>query len=80
MSNRVAFMLITTVVGLRLILNLMISLLTPPRGTVLYVLPKVTDVPSKACMIATGPFLAVLLLLTLGPGLCMLLPELLNLQ
>ncbi len=67
--------------GIILILNLMIGLLTPPVGLVLYVLSKVSDVPFERCVTATAPFLiplvAVLLLLTFVPQLSMWLPELL---
>ncbi len=64
--------------GIILILNLMIGLLTPPVGMVLYVLSKVADVPFERCVVATAPFLvplgAVLLLLSFVPGLSMWLP------
>lgn len=64
--------------GIILILNLMIGLLTPPVGLVLYVLSKVADVPFERCVIATAPFLipllTVLLLLTFVPALSMWLP------
>ena len=67
--------------GIVLILNLMIGLLTPPVGLVLYVLSKVADVPFERCVVATAPFLiplvVVLLLLTFVPQLSMLLPTLL---
>ncbi len=66
--------------GIILILNLMIGLLTPPVGLVLYVLAKVSDVPFERCVTATAPFLVplvlVLLLLTFVPALSMWLPEL----
>ena len=66
--------------GIILILNLMIGLLTPPVGMVLYVLSKVADVPFERCVVATAPFiiplLIVLLLLTFIPGLSMWLPTL----
>jgi tripartite ATP-independent transporter DctM subunit len=66
--------------GIILILNLMIGLLTPPVGMVLYVLSKVADVPFERCVTATAPFLiplvVVLLLLTFVPGLSMWLPSL----
>ncbi len=65
--------------GIILILNLMIGLLTPPVGLVLYVLAKVSDVPFERCVVATAPFLVplvlVLLLLTFVPALSMWLPE-----
>ncbi|MBL4731976.1 MAG: TRAP transporter large permease [Rhizobiaceae bacterium] len=67
--------------GIILILNLMIGLLTPPVGLVLYVLSKVSGVPFERCVTATAPFLiplvAVLLLLTFVPQLSMWLPDLL---
>ncbi|WP_417248271.1 TRAP transporter large permease [Celeribacter sp.] len=66
--------------GIILILNLMIGLLTPPVGLVLYVLSKVADVPFERCVVATAPFLVplitVLLLLTFIPQLSMWLPTL----
>ncbi|WP_420413677.1 TRAP transporter large permease [Roseibium sp.] len=64
--------------GIILILNLMIGLLTPPVGLVLYVLSKVSDVPFERCVTATAPFLIplvlVLLTLTFVPELSMWLP------
>lgn len=65
--------------GIILILNLMIGLLTPPVGLVLYVLSKVSGVPFEQCVRATAPFLipllVVLLLLTFIPELSMWLPD-----
>lgn len=67
--------------GIIVILNLMIGLLTPPVGMVLFVLSKVSNVPFEACVRATLPFLVplviVLLLLTFFPQLSLFLPELL---
>lgn len=67
--------------GIILILNLMIDLLTPPVGLVLYVLAKVSGIPFERCVTATAPFLiplvSVLLLLTFVPQLSMWLPEML---
>lgn len=67
--------------GIIMILNLMIGLLTPPVGLVLYVLSKVAKVPFERCVAATLPFLiplvTVLLLLTFVPELSMWLPTLL---
>lgn len=64
--------------GIILILNLMLGLLTPPVGMVLYVLAKVSGVPFERCVIATAPFLVplvtVLLLLTFIPQLSLWLP------
>lgn len=67
--------------GIIVILNLMIGLLTPPVGMVLFVLSKVSGVPFERCVSATLPFLVplvlVLLLLTFIPSLTLFLPELL---
>jgi tripartite ATP-independent transporter DctM subunit len=67
--------------GIILILNLMIGLLTPPVGMVLYVLSKVANVPFERCVTATAPFLiplvVVLLLLTFVPAFSMWLPTML---
>lgn len=67
--------------GIIVILNLMLGLLTPPVGMVLYVLSRVSGVPFKQCVTATMPFLVpllgVLLLLTFVPQITLFLPELL---
>lgn len=67
--------------GVVMILNLMIGLLTPPVGMVLYVLSRVTKVPFEECAKATFPFVIplviVLLLVTFIPELSMWLPTLL---
>jgi len=66
--------------GVIMVLNLMIGLLTPPIGMVLYVLSRVAKVPFERCVAATAPFLvplaAVLLLLTFVPAITMWLPTL----
>jgi TRAP-type C4-dicarboxylate transport system permease large subunit len=66
--------------GIILILNLMIGLLTPPVGMVLYVLSRVAKVPFEQCARATLPFLiplvTVLLLVTFFEPLSMWLPRL----
>ncbi len=68
--------------GIIVILNLMIGLLTPPVGMVLFVLSKVSDVPFERCVRATMPFLVplvlVLMLLTFVPEITLALPRLLN--
>lgn len=68
--------------GIIVILNLMIGLLTPPVGMVLFVLSKVSGIPFERCVRATMPFLiplvGVLLLLTFFPSLTLALPEYLN--
>ncbi|SEB66026.1 TRAP transporter, DctM subunit [Nitratireductor aquibiodomus] len=67
--------------GIIVILNLMLGLLTPPVGMVLFVLSRVSRVPFEQCVRATLPFLvpllAVLLLLTFIPQLVLWLPRLL---
>ena len=67
--------------GIIMILNLMIGLLTPPVGMVLYVLSKVAKVRFERCVTTTLPFLVplvtVLLLLTFVPELSMWLPTML---
>ena len=66
--------------GIVFVLNLMIGLLTPPVGVVLYVLAKVTATPFEDCVRATLPFLAplllVLVILVLVPELALWLPQL----
>lgn len=67
--------------GIIVVLNLMIGLLTPPVGMVLYVLSRVSGVRFEDCVRATMPFLVplivVLLLLTFLPQLSLFLPTLL---
>lgn len=67
--------------GIIMVLNLMIGLLTPPVGMVLYVLARVTDTSFEAVVRATVPFLiplvGVLILVTYVPALSMWLPTLL---
>ncbi len=67
--------------GIIVILNLMLGLLTPPVGMVLFVLSRVSKVPFEQCVRATLPFLVpllgVLLLLTFVPALVLWLPNLL---
>ncbi len=67
--------------GILVILNLMLGLLTPPIGMVLYVLSKVSNVSFEQCVKATMPFLVplviVLLLITVFPQISLWLPHLL---
>lgn len=64
--------------GIVFVLNLMIGLLTPPVGMVLYVLAKVSRIPFEECVRATLPFLiplvGVLLLLVFFPEISLWLP------
>ena len=66
--------------GVIMVLNLMIGLLTPPVGMVLYVLSRVAGISFERCSAATFPFLlplvAVLALITFVPSFSMWLPTL----
>ncbi|CAB1085157.1 TRAP-type C4-dicarboxylate transport system, large permease component [Olavius algarvensis Delta 1 endosymbiont] len=65
--------------GIIVILNLMLGLLTPPVGMVLYVLSKVSGVKFEQCVVATAPFivplLIVLAIITFFPEAAMWLPN-----
>ncbi|OAN69176.1 TRAP transporter large permease [Rhodobacteraceae bacterium EhC02] len=58
--------------GILLILNLMLGLLTPPVGMVLFVLAEVSGVKFEQCVRATMPFLVPLIIVLL---LIMFIPE-----
>ncbi|MGQ9366619.1 TRAP transporter large permease [Azospirillum sp. ST 5-10] len=64
--------------GIVMVLNLMIGLLTPPVGMVLYILSRISNVPFDRCVAATLPFMVplvvVLLLITFVPQLTLWLP------
>jgi tripartite ATP-independent transporter DctM subunit len=66
--------------GVIVVLNLMIGLLTPPIGMVLYVLSRVAKLPFERCVASTLPFLVplfmVLALVTFVPAVTMWLPTL----
>jgi len=66
--------------GVIMVLNLMLGLLTPPVGMVLYVLARVAKIPFEDCVVGTAPFLIplviVLLMVTFIPGITMWLPTL----
>ena len=68
--------------GVIMVLNLMIGLLTPPVGFVLYILASVAKVPVnqviRICIPWGAPLLAVLILITYIPDLVMFLPRLLG--
>lgn len=67
--------------GIVMVLNLMIGLLTPPVGMVLYVLSRVATISFEECVRAVWPFLfplfAVLVLITFVPQTVLWLPDLL---
>ncbi len=58
--------------GIIVILNLMLGLLTPPVGMVLYVLSKVSGVKFEQCVVATAPFIVPLLVVL---GIITFFPE-----
>jgi tripartite ATP-independent transporter DctM subunit len=66
--------------GVVMVLNLMIGLLTPPVGMVLYVLSRVSGLSFERCVVAVTPFLipllVVLTLITFIPWLTLWLPTL----
>jgi tripartite ATP-independent transporter DctM subunit len=67
--------------GLIMVLDLMIGLITPPVGVVLYIVADIAKISFEETVRATAPFIvplvAVLLLVTFAPGLVMFLPNLL---
>jgi len=66
--------------GLIMVLNLMIGLLTPPVGMVLYILARVANISferaTKACLPFLIPLLVSLALVTYWPAMVMYLPNL----
>lgn len=68
--------------GIIMILNLMIGLLTPPLGMVLFAVAKVADLPINRVVRAVGPFyiplVLALLLVTYVPQISLLLPNLMR--
>ena len=66
--------------GLIMVLNLMIGLLTPPVGMVLYILARVANISfertTKACLPFLVPLLVSLALVTYWPAMVMFLPNL----
>lgn len=65
--------------GVIMVLNLMIGLLTPPVGMVLFILAKVANIPFDRTVRAVSPFLIplliVLLLITAIPELTLIVPQ-----
>jgi TRAP-type C4-dicarboxylate transport system permease large subunit len=68
--------------GVVMIINLMIGLLTPPVGSVLYITSSVTGKPVDVVFRGVAPFLipliAVLIIVTAFPDLVMWLPRVLG--
>jgi len=69
--------------GVVMIINLMIGLLTPPVGSVLYITASVTGKPVDVVFRGIAPFLvplvAVLIVVTAWPGMVLWLPRLFGL-
>jgi TRAP-type C4-dicarboxylate transport system permease large subunit len=67
--------------GLIMVLNLMIGLLTPPVGLVLYILARIANISFERTTRACAPFLIPLLItlaaVTYWPGMVLWLPKLL---
>jgi tripartite ATP-independent transporter DctM subunit len=67
--------------GIVMVMSLMMGLLTPPVGLVLFAVAKIAEVPIDAMVRATWPFLvplaAVLLFVILSPSAVLFLPRLL---
>jgi C4-dicarboxylate transporter DctM subunit len=66
--------------GVMAVLNIMIGLVTPPFGLLLFMMVRIADVPLKDLVREIIPFLAVMLgalaLITLFPDLVLFLPRL----
>jgi tripartite ATP-independent transporter DctM subunit len=66
--------------GVIMIVNLMIGLITPPVGTVLYTIQRVGNIPFRALAKAVVPFyiplVVVLILITYFPQIVLFLPNL----
>jgi tripartite ATP-independent transporter DctM subunit len=66
--------------GVVMVLNLMIGLLTPPVGMVLYILARVSNISfertTRACAPFLIPLIGTLIIVTYWPGLVLFLPNL----
>jgi tripartite ATP-independent transporter DctM subunit len=70
--------------GVVAIVNIMLGLITPPYGLLLFLMAKIADVPLRDLVREVMPFLAVMVgalaLITFVPGLVLFLPRLLGYQ
>ena len=70
--------------GVVAVVNIMIGLVTPPYGLLLFMMVKIAEVPLKDLVREVMPFLAVMIgalaLITLIPGLVLFLPRLMGYQ
>ena len=70
--------------GVVAVVNIMIGLITPPYGLLLFMMVKIAEVPLKDLVREVMPFLAVMIgalaLIALTPGLVLFLPRLMGYQ
>lgn len=70
--------------GIVVVVNIMLGLITPPYGLLLFVMTRIANVPLRDIVKDTMPFLfamiGALALITLAPGLVLWLPRLLGYQ
>jgi TRAP-type C4-dicarboxylate transport system permease large subunit len=70
--------------GVVAVVNIMIGLITPPYGLLLFIMVRIAEVPLKDLIRDTLPFLAVMVaalaVITLVPDLVLFLPRLLGYQ
>jgi tripartite ATP-independent transporter DctM subunit len=70
--------------GVVVVVNIMLGLVTPPYGLLLFIMTRIAEVPLRALVRDTMPFLAAmivaLVLITLFPGLVLWLPRLFGYQ
>ena len=68
--------------GVMAVVNIMLGLITPPYGLLLFIMVKIADVPLRDIVRDVMPFLCVMIgalaLITFVPGLVLLLPRLLG--
>jgi C4-dicarboxylate transporter DctM subunit len=65
--------------GVMVVVNIMLGLITPPYGLLLFIMTRIADVPLRALVRDTLPFLAAMVvalaLITFLPGLVLWLPR-----
>jgi tripartite ATP-independent transporter DctM subunit len=70
--------------GVVAVVNIMLGLITPPYGLLLFLMAKIAEVPLRDLVREVMPFLAVMVgalaLITFVPGLVLFLPRLLGYQ
>ncbi len=70
--------------GIVVVVNIMIGLITPPYGLLLFIMTNIAGVPLRALVREVLPFLvamiAALMLITLAPDLALWLPRLFGYQ